>query len=86
VLPRVLCWSNYAAEVTMSIESEVSDRKPEELESSVERPSVTFPCEAVPYLLSTTDALLILFASLFGGFSYHWASRTQSQTFPLILP
>jgi Undecaprenyl-phosphate glucose phosphotransferase len=53
-----------------------SDRKSEELESPPEHPSVAFPCEAVPYLLSTTDALLILFASLFGGFSYHWVFGT----------
>jgi len=60
----------------MSIGSEATDRKSEELESPPERPSVAFPCEAVPYLLSTTDALLILFASLFGGFSYHWVTGT----------
>jgi hypothetical protein len=60
----------------MSIGSEATDRKSEELESPPGRPSVAFPCEAVPYLLSTTDALLILFASLFGGFSYHWVSGT----------
>jgi Undecaprenyl-phosphate glucose phosphotransferase len=60
----------------MSIGSEATDRKSEELESPPEHPSVAFPCEAVPYLLSTTDALLILFASLFGGFSYHWVFGT----------
>jgi len=60
----------------MSIGSEATDRKSEELGSPPEHPSVAFPCEAVPYLLSTTDALLILFASLFGGFSYHWVSGT----------
>ena len=37
---------------------------------------MTFPCEAVPYLLSTADALVILFASLFGGFIYHWSTGT----------
>jgi Undecaprenyl-phosphate glucose phosphotransferase len=55
--------------------SEVSDHEPE-LNASIERSPVTFPCEAVPYLLSTVDALVILFASLFGGFTYHWASGT----------
>ena len=59
----------------MTVGSEVSDQKPE-LEASLERPSVTFPCEAVPYLLSTADALVILFASLFGGFIYHWSTET----------
>jgi undecaprenyl-phosphate galactose phosphotransferase/putative colanic acid biosynthesis UDP-glucose lipid carrier transferase len=55
--------------------SEVSDHEPE-LNASIERSPVTFPCEAVPYLLSTVDALVILFSSLFGGFIYHWASGT----------
>ena len=55
--------------------SEVSDHEPE-LNASIERFPVMFPCEAVPYLLSTVDALVILFASLFGGFIYHWASGT----------
>jgi undecaprenyl-phosphate galactose phosphotransferase/putative colanic acid biosynthesis UDP-glucose lipid carrier transferase len=55
--------------------SEVSDHKPG-VEASLERSPVTFPCEAIPYLLSTVDALVILFASLFGGFSYHWVFGT----------
>lgn len=55
--------------------SEVSDHEPE-LNASIERSPVMFPCEAVPYLLSTVDALVILFASLFSGFTYHWASGT----------
>jgi Undecaprenyl-phosphate glucose phosphotransferase len=38
------------------------------------RPS--FSSEAVPYLVSSTDALIILFVSLFGAVSYHWASET----------
>jgi Undecaprenyl-phosphate glucose phosphotransferase len=59
----------------MTVGSEVSDQKPE-LKASLERPSVIFPCEAVPYLLSTADALVILFASLFGGFIYHWSTET----------
>src|ERR1700732_2621813 len=62
----------------MSVESEITQQKPE-VESSLghlERPPATLPCEAVPYLLSTTDALFILFASLCGGFGYHWVSGT----------
>ena len=39
---------------------------------SLGRPSVTFPCEAVPYLLATLDATVITLSSLFGGFFYHW--------------
>jgi Undecaprenyl-phosphate glucose phosphotransferase len=42
--------------------------------ASPERSPVTFPCEAIPYLLSTGDALVILLSSLFGGFIYHWVS------------
>jgi undecaprenyl-phosphate galactose phosphotransferase/putative colanic acid biosynthesis UDP-glucose lipid carrier transferase len=34
------------------------------------------PCEAIPYLLSTGEALIILFADLFGCFVYHWLSDT----------
>jgi undecaprenyl-phosphate glucose phosphotransferase len=55
--------------------SEVSDQKPG-LKASLESPTVTFPCEAVPYLLSTADALVVLFASLFGGVIYHWSTGT----------
>lgn len=33
---------------------------------------ISFPCEAVPYFLSTLDALVISLASLLGGFIYHW--------------
>src|SRR5438477_9978856 len=36
----------------------------------------TFPCEAIPYLLSTTDALIVLVASLLGAVSYHMISAT----------
>ena len=42
------------------------------VEVSPGRPTVTFPCEAVPYLLSTADATVISLSSLFGGFVYHW--------------
>jgi Undecaprenyl-phosphate glucose phosphotransferase len=31
-----------------------------------------FPCEAVPYVLATADALVILIACLMGGIFYHW--------------
>src|SRR5664280_1866497 len=59
----------------MTIGSEFRDKEPD-LKASPERPSVTFPCEAVPYLLATADAVVVLFASLFGGFIYHWSSGT----------
>jgi Undecaprenyl-phosphate glucose phosphotransferase len=59
----------------MQIGSEVSDRKPQ-VAASLQHSPVTFPCEAVPYLLSTGDALVILMSSLFGGFIYHWVTGT----------
>src|SRR5437764_9761682 len=59
----------------MPTRSEVRDHKPE-LGASLKANPVAFPCEAIPYLLSTADALVVLFASLFGGFTYHWVSGT----------
>src|SRR6516225_290899 len=47
-----------------------------ELAVSLQRASSVLPCEAVPYLLSTADALFILLASLLGCFAYHWMSDT----------
>ena len=54
----------------MFIGSETRDPK-SNAKASFERPRTTFPCEAVPYLLSTADALIILLVSLFGSFFYH---------------
>jgi Undecaprenyl-phosphate glucose phosphotransferase len=58
----------------MSIKSEVSDHKSEE--KFFEPSRARFPYEAIPYVLSTTDAVIILLFSLFGGYSYHWATGT----------
>ena len=58
----------------MSIGSEIGGRK-SEVTSSFE-PRTTFPCEAVPYLVSTADAVIILIASLLGAVAYHWLSDT----------
>jgi undecaprenyl-phosphate galactose phosphotransferase/putative colanic acid biosynthesis UDP-glucose lipid carrier transferase len=66
VLARFYCGSQ-----KMPIGSGVGDRK-RALKVFPESPRVTFPCEAVPYLLSTVDALVILLSSLFGAFIYHW--------------
>jgi Undecaprenyl-phosphate glucose phosphotransferase len=55
----------------MSVGSEISDNKTN-VTASFERPRARFPCEALPYLLSTADALIILMVSLFGSFFYHW--------------
>ncbi len=58
----------------MPLRSEVTDHE-QGVEGSLAATPMTFPCEAVPYLLSTIDAVVILLASLFGGFIYHWASE-----------
>jgi Undecaprenyl-phosphate glucose phosphotransferase len=58
----------------MSLGSEI--RRPAALDAPSERASMALPCEAIPYLLSTGEALIILFADLFGCFVYHWLSDT----------
>jgi undecaprenyl-phosphate galactose phosphotransferase/putative colanic acid biosynthesis UDP-glucose lipid carrier transferase len=60
----------------MAMGSEVGKQEPE-LAVSLQRASSVLPCEAVPYLLSTADALFILLASLFGCFVYHWMSDSH---------
>jgi Undecaprenyl-phosphate glucose phosphotransferase len=58
----------------MSLGSEI--RRPADLNASSERAPMAVPCEAIPYLLSTGEALIILSADLFGCFVYHWLSDT----------
>jgi Undecaprenyl-phosphate glucose phosphotransferase len=58
----------------MSLGSEI--RRPADLNASSERAPIAVPCEAIPYLLSTGEALIILSADLFGCFVYHWLSDT----------
>jgi Undecaprenyl-phosphate glucose phosphotransferase len=53
--------------------ADITDRE-RVVEASLGRPKVTFPSEAVPYLLSTLDAMVISLSSLFGAFFYHWLS------------
>ena len=55
--------------------SEVSNQQ-SEFGVSLQRTSVAFPCEIIPYLLSTGEAAIILMADLFGCFLYHWLSDT----------
>jgi Undecaprenyl-phosphate glucose phosphotransferase len=57
----------------MAIGSEFSDQKRATRALLVGSP-LTFPCEAVPYLLSTMDAMVISLSSVFGGFVYPWLS------------
>src|ERR1700676_5572474 len=59
----------------MSIKIEINGLE-SNLREAIESPRASFPCEAIPYLVSTTDALIVLLASLFGAVFYHWASET----------
>jgi Undecaprenyl-phosphate glucose phosphotransferase len=58
----------------MPMGSEVGERQ-SGVKTPPERSPLTFPCEVVPYVLSTADAVVILLASLLGGFGYHWVSE-----------
>jgi Undecaprenyl-phosphate glucose phosphotransferase len=59
----------------MSIKIEINGLE-SNLREAIESTRASFPCEAIPYLVSTTDALIVLLASLFGAVFYHWASET----------
>jgi len=59
----------------MSIGSEIRD-KAGQLDNSSGRPPASFSGDAIPYLLSTTDAFIILLSSLVGGVGYQlWAGN-----------
>jgi undecaprenyl-phosphate galactose phosphotransferase/putative colanic acid biosynthesis UDP-glucose lipid carrier transferase len=55
----------------MSVESELGELKVVS-EKSAGRSRLVLPCEAIPYLLSTADAIIILSVSLVCVFLYHW--------------
>ncbi len=59
----------------MSIRSEIGGHK-SEVTPSFDPTRTTFPCEAIPYLVSTADALIILLASVLGAVVYHRVSDT----------
>jgi Undecaprenyl-phosphate glucose phosphotransferase len=60
----------------MSVGSKADEREAVS-ELSAPRANFAFPCEVVPYLLATTDAIIILLVSLFGVFLYHWVLQTS---------
>src|SRR5882757_2883723 len=60
----------------MPIGSEVRDDELKAEALSQRGAHWSFPCEAIPYLLSTGEAIIILIASLSGCFAYHWMSDT----------
>ncbi len=53
----------------MSLESDIS-YKPRELEVSSGKPPASFSNDAIPYLLSISEAFIILLSSLVGDFGY----------------
>jgi undecaprenyl-phosphate galactose phosphotransferase/putative colanic acid biosynthesis UDP-glucose lipid carrier transferase len=58
----------------MSIRSEADQGS--NISTGFEPPRANFSHETVPYLVSSTDALVILLASVFGAVFYHWVSET----------
>ncbi|SDJ59952.1 MULTISPECIES: undecaprenyl-phosphate glucose phosphotransferase [Bradyrhizobium] len=66
----------------MSFGSDIHD-KPGPLSSPIERRHTTFPCESIPYVLSTADAAVILLSSLIGGTLYQWSIGNPT---PNLLP
>ena len=58
----------------MSIRSETDQGS--NISARLEPPRANFSHETVPYLVSSTDALVILLASVFGAVFYHWVSET----------
>jgi Undecaprenyl-phosphate glucose phosphotransferase len=64
----------------MSISSDIRDKTGQDFP---ERPSASFSSEAIPYLLSTTDAFIILASSVIGGIGYQLA---MGNPVPGVLP
>jgi Undecaprenyl-phosphate glucose phosphotransferase len=66
----------------MSVGSDIN-QKPGHLAPAIERRNATFPCESVPYVLSTADAAIIVLSSLIGGTLYQWSIGSPT---PNLLP
>ena len=66
----------------MSIGSDIRD-KTGPLEQFSPGPTTSFPSDAIPYLLSTADAFIILISSLVGGIGYQLVARNPV---PSLLP
>lgn len=66
----------------MSVGSDINE-KPGHLAPAIERRNATFPCESVPYVLSTADAAIIVLSSLIGGTLYQWSIGSPT---PNLLP
>jgi Undecaprenyl-phosphate glucose phosphotransferase len=59
----------------MSLRTEITNQG-SDINATSETQRATFSYEAVPYLVSSADALVILLASIVGAVFYHWASDT----------
>ena len=66
----------------MSLGSEVHN-KHSQIAPAVERRRATFPCESIPYVLSTADAAIIVISSLISGTIYQWSIGNPT---PNLLP
>src|ERR1700694_2469627 len=66
----------------MSIGSKLSD-KSGQLDHSSDKPAASFSTDAIPYLLSTADAFIILLSSIAGGIGYQ---LSIGNAVPNILP
>src|SRR6476620_3034506 len=66
----------------MSVGSDIHE-KPGPFAPPVQRRHTTFPCESVPYVLSTADAAVIVLSSLIGGTLYQWSIGNPT---PSLLP
>jgi Undecaprenyl-phosphate glucose phosphotransferase len=66
----------------MSVGSDIHE-KPGPLAPPSERRHAAFPCESVPYVLSTADAAIIVLSSLIGGTLYQWSIGNPT---PSLLP
>jgi undecaprenyl-phosphate galactose phosphotransferase/putative colanic acid biosynthesis UDP-glucose lipid carrier transferase len=66
----------------MSVGSDIRD-KAGQLDGSLSKPQASFSSDAVPYLLSTADAFIILMSSLAGGIGYQ---LSMGNAMPSILP
>ena len=67
--------------VPMSIGSQINKHN-SDVTAPFQTPRATFPCEVLPYLLSTADALIILLVSLFGAYFYHRMTASRYPTSP----
>jgi len=66
----------------MSVSSDIRE-KHAQLTSPLDRPGSTFPCESIPYILSTADAAIIVLSSLISGTVYQWSLGNPT---PSLLP